>query len=126
MTVLLVEDEGNQRLLYRMELEEDGYQVVEATDGQQAIAQVNRSHPDVVVLDLHMPGLGGVATLSQLKELDDRLPVVVYSAYETLKNDPGTLAADAYVVKSSDPGILTRAVGQLLGKASVGAEPNQP
>ena len=114
-TVLLVEDESNQRLLYRMELEEDGYQVLEAADGNQAIAQVSLSHPDVVVLDLHMPGLDGVATLGKLKELNDRLPVVVYSAYETYKDDFRTWAADAYVVKSSDPNILTDAVEQLLG-----------
>jgi CheY-like chemotaxis protein len=116
-TVLLVEDESNQRLLYRMELEEDGYRVLEASNGQQAIAQVNRSHPDVVVLDLHMPGLDGVSTLSMLKELDSRLPVVVYSAYEAHRQDRETWVADAYVVKSSDPNILTRTVNQLMESA---------
>lgn len=115
-TVLLVEDEANQRLLYRMELEENGYRVIEAANGHQAIGQVNRSHPDLVVLDLHMPGLDGVTILSRIKDLNGSLPVVVYSAYEAHKADLRTGAADAYVVKSSDPEILTRTVNALVAQ----------
>ena len=93
-TVLLVEDEANQRLLYRMELEEDGFHVLEAANGLQALRQVTTAHPDIVVLDLRLPGLDGMSTLAKLKEINARLPVVVYSAFDMHRDDPGASAAD--------------------------------
>lgn len=60
LMVLVVDDEPEARLLIRLALELDGFRVVEAADGQEAIRKARRIAPDVIVTDLRMPGIGGV------------------------------------------------------------------
>lgn len=117
-TVLIVEDNANQRLLYRMELEEEGHLVTEAVDGQEALDKIASEAPDVIITDLVMPGVDGRELLNRIMALDTIPRVIIYSAYGYLKDDYATWAADAYIVKSSDLRPLKRQIRQLTSVAA--------
>lgn len=102
MRVLLVEDEKNQRLLYEQELAEEGYEVVLAADGREALKKLAESRPDAVVLDISMPGMDGIETLGHILSRDNTIPVILHTAYSSFKDNFMTWSADAYVVKSAD------------------------
>lgn len=100
--ILVVDDEEGIRQLYKEELEEEGYEVELAERGEEALDKISRSKPDVVILDLRMPGMGGVEVLERIREQDKELPVIMCTAYGEYKRDLTTWASDAYVVKSAD------------------------
>lgn len=118
--VLLVEDEENQRLLYREELEEDGHEVMSASDGRKALEVIEKRRPDVVVLDISMPNMDGIETLGRLLSVDNTIPVILHTAYSSYKGNFMTWSADAYVVKSSDLTDLKRAIRGVLEKRNRG------
>ena len=113
-TVLLVEDEKNQRLLYEQELTEDGYDVVLAADGREALERVGEARPDIVVLDIAMPNMDGIETLGKLLSRDNTIPVILHTAYSSYKGNFMTWSADAYVVKSSDLSDLKAKIREAL------------
>lgn len=116
--ILHVEDEGSVRLLYREVFEELGHQVIAATTAEEALRMLRGSQPDVIILDLKMPGMGGRAFLDKFQrlKLKVKIPVVISTAYPYLEGDPAALLADAFVVKSGDMAELVEKVNQLLGK----------
>jgi DNA-binding response OmpR family regulator len=114
--VLLVEDEKNQRLLYQQELMEEGYEVEVAKDGREALARLKESRPDVIVLDICMPGMDGIETLGQVLSRDNTIPVILHTAYSSYKDNFMTWSADAYVVKSSDLKELKAKLSEVLTK----------
>ncbi len=113
-TVLIVEDDANQRLLYEEELREEGYEIQSASDGRAALKIAAEGAPDIVVLDINMPGLDGLDTLSQLLETNPSLPVIINTAYPGYQDSFTTWSADAYVVKSSDLSELKATIKRLL------------
>ena len=115
--ILLVDDEENIHLLYREVLEEEGYQVYSALSGIDALKKLKSVSPDLVVLDIYMPGLNGIQVLREMKEMKPDIPVVLFSAYPGFKYDFGAWASDAYIVKSTDPDDLKDTVHQLLSKS---------
>ena len=123
-TVLIVEDDPNQRLLYREELTYAGYDVLEASGGQEAICIVEETEVDVVVLDIAMPGTDGIETLSRILAIDNKIPVILNTAYSSYKDNFMTWAADAYVVKSSNLTALKQQIAEVLQKR--GIEPAKP
>jgi DNA-binding response OmpR family regulator len=110
--ILVVDDEESIRQLYKEELEEEGYEVELAERGEEALEKISRSKPQVVILDLKMPGMGGLEVLERIREQDKDLPVIICTAYGEYKSDLATWASDAYVVKSSD---LTELKGVIRG-----------
>jgi DNA-binding response OmpR family regulator len=116
--ILIVEDDANQRLLYREIFEAEGFEVVEAGDGRTAIASIQRDPPDAVILDIAMPGMDGLQTLLRIHDMNRKLPVVINSAYAAYRDRYTSWLADAYVVKSSNPGELQCAVRAALGRRS--------
>ena len=114
--VLLVEDEKNQRLLYQQELLEDDYDVALAKDGREALRLLNEQRPDVIVLDICMPGMDGIETLGQVLSRDNTIPVILHTAYSSYKDNFMTWSADAYVVKSSDLKELKTKLIEVLAK----------
>ena len=100
--ILLVEDEKNQRALYETELADEGYEVVTAADGREALSRIRESRPDLVVMDISMPGMDGIETLGKMLGEDNTIPVIFHTAYSSYKENFMTWSADAYVVKSSD------------------------
>ncbi len=88
-TVLLVDDEDQLRRVMRDLLERDGYDVIEAGDGVEALDQVDRHAPDIIVLDLNLPGLDGYGVLSHLRSrrATEHIPVVVLTARGDEENE---------------------------------------
>jgi len=116
-TVMVVEDESNQRLLYVRELEDDGYTVMEAAGGRQAIELIEKgAAPDVVVLDISMPDMDGIETLGKILSKNNTIPVILNTAYSTYKDNFMTWSADAYVVKSSDLTELKEKIREVINK----------
>jgi DNA-binding response OmpR family regulator len=112
--VLVVEDKENQRALYEQELTDDGYEVTLAADGYEAMDMLKASQPDIVVLDISMPGMDGIEVLGKILTENNRLPVILHTAYRNFKDNFMTWAADAYVVKNSDLGELKNRIKELL------------
>ncbi len=79
--VLVVDDEPGIRTLLTAFMEQDGYRVAAAADGQQALAAAQRSLPDVVLLDLMLPDMHGVAVLKALRNLKADMPVIMVTGY---------------------------------------------
>jgi len=116
-TVLVVEDDANQRQLYIEELEAEGYRVLAAGNGRDALSAAREHSPDIVVLDINMPGMDGLDTLSHLLEINRRMPVIINTAYASYQDSFTSWSADAYVVKSSDLDELKETIKKLLDKS---------
>jgi len=114
--ILIVDDESSLRELYRGELTEAGYDVETASTGEEALVIIQEAGPDLVTLDVRMPGIGGIETLRGIREISPDLPVIMLTAYPEYKSDFDVMAADAYVVKSSNVGPLIDKVGFILGE----------
>ncbi len=100
--ILVVDDEESIHLLYREELEEEGYQVFSAMNGEDALKICESTPVDLVVLDINMPGMDGIDVLRQLKARKPSLPIILSTAYSEYKHDIGSWASDDYIVKSSN------------------------
>lgn len=117
--LLVVEDDKNQQFLYEQELVEEGYQVSVASNAQDAMEKIKSQKFDLVVLDICMPGKDGIETLSDIMEYDNKLPVVINTAYGTYKHNFMTWSAEAYVIKSSDLAELKTTIRSVLDKKKV-------
>jgi CheY-like chemotaxis protein len=112
--ILLVDDEEGIQMLYREELQDAGYTVISAYTGEEGLEKVKSESPDLVILDIQMPGMNGIETLRQMKMDNPDLPIILSSAYTEYKQDLGAWASDAYVVKSSNINDLKEAVKKHL------------
>lgn len=112
--LLIVEDDVNQRALYEEEMRDEGYEVVTASDGRQAIQVASDAHPDLVIMDINMPVMDGLDTMSRLIEVDRHTPVIIHTAYASYKESFASWSADAYVIKSGDLSGLKEKVRELL------------
>jgi CheY-like chemotaxis protein len=114
--ILVVDDEVHICELYRGELEDEGYEVAVANSGKEALLEVERNAPDLIVLDIQMPGMDGIETLERLLGSDRGIPVILNTAYSHYREDFTTWGADAYVIKSSDTTKLKEEIKRLLGE----------
>lgn len=112
--LLVVDDEENIRLLFKEELEEEGYQVDVASNGQEAVDRVSSSHYDAVVMDIKMPVMDGIQALNEIKKLKKDQPVILCSAYGEFKQDFSSWVSDGYVVKSADTTELKATIKDIL------------
>jgi type II secretory ATPase GspE/PulE/Tfp pilus assembly ATPase PilB-like protein/CheY-like chemotaxis protein len=119
-TVLLVDDEDQLRRVMRDLLERDGYAVAEARDGVQALDEIDRHAPDVIVLDLNLPGLDGYSVLAQLRsrELTRTIPVIVLTAKGDEDNEVRVfeLGADDFLTKPFRARALSARLEALLAR----------
>ncbi|OGO66955.1 MAG: DNA-binding response regulator [Chloroflexi bacterium RBG_19FT_COMBO_62_14] len=137
--ILVVDDEATIREVIRRYLERDGFEVMEAADGDAALDVVEEVEPDLVVLDLMLPGLDGLSLTRRLREYS-AVPVIMLTAKGAVEDriEGLELGADDYVVKPFDPKELAsrvRAVlrrskddaplpGQLLELGGINLDPN--
>ena len=112
--ILIIDDEESIHLLYREEFEEEGYEVHSALSGEEALEKVAIINPDLVILDINMPGMNGIDVLRRLKELNSKMPVILSSAYQEFKQDLASWASDDYIVKSSNLDELKESVKRHL------------
>lgn len=114
--ILVVEDDKNQRKLYEQELSDEGYQVSTAPGGREALAEIEKNRPDLVLMDISMPGMDGIEALGKVLGVDNTIPVILNTAYANYKDNFLSWAADAYVVKSSDLAELKETIKNVLKK----------
>jgi CheY-like chemotaxis protein len=118
--VLLVEDEDQLRRVMKDLLQREGYTVAEARDGIQALDEVDRHAPDVIILDLNLPGLDGYGVLAQLRSrpATRQIPVMVLTAKGDEDNEVRVfeLGADDFVTKPFRARSLTARLEAVLGR----------
>ena len=114
-TVLICEDDTNLRTLVRLALG-DAYRYYEAPDGPSGLELARRIHPDLIVLDLMLPGQSGLDVLAELRADDElaKTPVIVMSAWSHSDEAAVQAGADRFVPKPFDPDELRDAVLALL------------
>lgn len=114
-TILICEDEAALRELVRVSLG-TGFCFLEASDGMEALELARTQRPDVVVLDLMLPGLSGLDVLSRLREEanQNNLPIVVISAWSDAREEALAAGADRFVLKPFVPDDLRAVVEELV------------
>ena len=117
-TVLLVEDTEDNRQMMRRLLELSGYTVVEATNGKEAVEAASRVQPHIILMDLSLPLVDGLAATRRIRALPglDKVPIVAVSAHDSADFHSEALSAgcDAYITKPIDYSELEKVVGRLL------------
>ncbi len=124
--VLVVEDEWSIRAMLAELLAHAGYGVIEAADGREALSRLREQRPDLIILDLMLPGMSGWEFLNQSREQRDRtnIPVVILSAIEGRADYPSTLGVAAWFTKPLDVSRFLNAVEQLAGGSPRTAQPD--
>ncbi|WP_027719452.1 response regulator [Desulfovirgula thermocuniculi] len=124
--VLVADDELKIRQLVRMYLEKEGFEVVEAADGDTALEILRRERCDLVILDLMMPGTDGWAVCREIRKRDEQVPIIMLTARgDEVDRVLGLeMGADDYVVKPFSPRELVARVKAVLRRA--GREENGP
>jgi CheY-like chemotaxis protein len=117
-TILLVEDFDDTRLMMKLWLMKKGYRVVEAENGEDAITLAERQHPDLIIMDMMMPGLSGLDATRRIREDQSlqRTPIVAVSAYGADEYRAKAIAAgcDEYVSTPFEPDALGALIKRLL------------
>ena len=112
-TILCIDDHWNGLIGRKMLLENNGYQVLEATGGDEGL-KLFRSHAvDAVVLDYQMPGMNGDVVAKKMKRENSHIPIMLLSAYGPLPKNK-LEAVDRFLSKSQPPAILLSALQSLL------------
>ena len=118
--VLVVEDFEDNRFMMRRLLEMSGYRVVEAVNGKQAVETAEREHPDLILMDLSLPMLDGLAATRHIRARDRlaKIPIVAVSAHDSADFHAEALAAgcNEYVTKPIDFDQLVQLLDRLTGK----------
>jgi DNA-binding response OmpR family regulator len=113
--VLVVDDEPHIRTVLRGYLEADGFEVVDAADGETAVDLVRRDPPDLVLLDVMLPGIDGLEVLRRLRAVSDAYVILVTARAEEVDKLVGlAVGADDYVTKPFSPREVTARVKAVL------------
>jgi DNA-binding response OmpR family regulator len=115
--ILLVDDDHSLLQLYRQELTEEGYEVILARNGKEALTKFSKEKPNLVITDIRMPIMNGIETLNAILGKNRQIPVIINTAYPQYKENFMTWGADAYVVKSSDLTELKQKIRKVLSRA---------
>jgi len=115
-TILLADDYESIREFCRQELEDEGYRVVTADDGEEAIDLVRKYSPDLVILDLHMPWKGGLKAAEQINSFNPGIPIILLTDHDEscLIEGHGVLAK-VCIEKCADLTELKRQIIRTLG-----------
>lgn len=102
--ILVVDDEPDFLRLIKLRLESNDYEVIIASDGEEALAKIKKVKPDAVFLDILMPGMDGLQILKKIRAFNKELPVFIITAFSNeerfeLANE---LKASGFIVKTSD------------------------
>jgi DNA-binding NtrC family response regulator len=115
-SILIVDDEENMRFVISRALSGDGYDVSEATTGEQALDLIGKTTPDLVIMDQRMPGINGIDALTRIKKEHPRLPVILLTAHGNVESAVKAMKAGAadYLTKPFDLEELKLTVGRAL------------
>lgn len=117
-TILVVDDFDDTRLLLRTWLERKGFQVIEAENGYEAVAQAESKRPDLIIMDLEMPGLDGLAATRKIRDIQElkSVPVLAVSAYgaDQFRDDALAAGCNEYVSTPFEPEDLEKLIRSLV------------
>ena len=120
VTVLLVEDTEDNRQMMRRLLEMSGYRVLEATNGREAVEIASLEQPQIILMDLSLPLIDGLAATRRIRSLPglSKVPIVAVSAHDTadFHRDALDAGCDAYITKPIDYPELEDMVNRLLSR----------
>jgi DNA-binding response OmpR family regulator len=120
--ILVVDDEEEIRSLVASYLRSDGFDVVEAANGQEAVAAVSKRKPDLVVMDIRMPGMDGLEALHEIRRVSDVYVILLTARAEETDRIIGlSVGADDYVTKPFSPRELVARVKAVLRRNRSGA-----
>ena len=114
--ILCVDDDPRLLHLYQEELSEEGYIVIVAQDGKQAMDKLKEERPQMVVLDIRMPTMDGIEILNTMLGKNRQIPIILNTAYPQYRDNFMTWGAEAYVIKSSDLAELKQKIRQVLDR----------
>lgn len=119
--ILVVEDNKNLRKLMTTYLKKNNYEILEAEDGQEALAIIDKNHVDLIVTDIMMPNMDGYELARELREANYTLPILAVTAKETIddKREGFLAGVDDYMVKPVDMDEMVLRVGVLLRRANI-------
>lgn len=114
--ILIVDDQFGIRILLKEVLQKEGYTTFQASNGQKAIDIVKNEKPDLVLLDMKIPGMDGIEILTKLKEINQNIQVIIMTAYEELDmiQEAIQLGALTHVAKPFDIEDLVKEVKKFL------------
>ena len=117
-TVLIVEDAEDSRYFMRLELEQLGYLVLEAENGEKAVEVAQRERPDIILMDLTLPVMDGLAATEKIRATDglSGVPVIAVTAHQEtdFRTEAKAAGFDAYVTKPIDIPWLSELINGLL------------
>ena len=114
--ILCVDDDLSLLYLLKEELSEEGYKVILAKDGKQAMEKFREQKPQAVVMDIRMPLMDGIETLNAMLGKDRQIPIILNTGFPEYKQNYMTWGADAFIVKSSDLSELKQKIREVLEK----------
>jgi DNA-binding NtrC family response regulator len=126
--IMIVEDEPNVRLVFRATLESDRYTLTTAENGETALRWLTDEPTDLVLLDLRMPGIGGLEVLRRLRARGNDVPVVVITAHDSVPNavEAMKLGAIDFLAKPLAPDALRQVVAEVLARHPLSEERQAP
>ncbi len=113
-TILCIDDHWNRLIGRKMLLEKSGYEVLEASGGDEGLKLFRTRAVDAVVLDYQMPGMSGDVVAAKMKRINSQIPIMLLSAYEPLPKHKLS-SVDSFLSKSQPPTILLSKLQQMLG-----------
>lgn len=113
-TIMIIEDDYAVRLLFEEELSNEGYSIISSANGEEIMEIIGIREPDLILLDIKFRGAEGFDLLHKIKSRHPLIPVVLCTAYEGLFQDMRSLAADGYVVKSSNLDPLKQEIDKVM------------
>lgn len=117
-TILIADDNEDLRDMLAKLLRANGYDVSEAADGREAVGVFGRARPDLVIMDLGMPGMDGLAAVAEIRRQDPAAgtPILILSAYDRLEFRTEAVSAGCagFIAKPVDPGSLLETIRLLL------------
>jgi len=126
-TILVVDDEKEICIILSDNLSQEGYRVLTAHNGKMALQLVRKEKPDLILLDIKMPGMDGIEALSRVKKMNKEIAVIMLTAYGTLETARKAMKLGAYdyITKPFDLFFLKSLVKEALGKLSKQARRGQ-
>jgi len=116
--ILLVEDQDDNRRIMRDLLSASGYELIEATDGEAGLALAERERPDLILMDIQLPGLDGYEVTRRIKAnpVLTHIPIIAVTSYALSGDDQKAFAAgcDGYVTKPFSPRVLLAKIREYL------------